>query len=97
MRGPWQFLLGFYPSDTGVHEQAERYRHPFLTAPGTGPAGEPAGHEGPALEGDRRVILTSLRRGEARLVNESSEPQTVRFDGKQLELRPWEIRTLQRP
>jgi Glycosyl hydrolases family 38 N-terminal domain/Alpha mannosidase middle domain len=97
MRGPWQFLLGFYPSDDGVHEQAERYRHPFLTAPGTGPAGEPGRHEGPALEGDRRVILTSLRRGEARLVNESSDPQTVQFDGKQLELRPWEIRTLQRP
>ncbi len=97
MRGPWQFLLGFYPSDDGVHEQAERYRHPFLTAPGTGPAGEQGRHDGPALEGDRRVILTSLRRGEARLVNESSVPQTVEFDGEHLELRPWEIRTLQRP
>ena len=94
MRRPWQFLLGFYPSDAGVHEQAERYRHPFLTAKGTGPAGEPGRHEGPALEGDRRVILTALRRGHARLVNQSAEPQTVRFDAEQLELRPWEIRTV---
>ena len=81
MRGPWQFLLGFYPSDEGVHEQAERYRHPFLTAKGTGAAGELGRHEGPALEGDRRVVLTALRRDDARLVNESAEPQTVQFDG----------------
>ena len=42
------------------------------------------------------MILTALRRGEARLVNKSDEPQTVQFDGEQLELRPWEIRTLER-
>jgi hypothetical protein len=96
MRGPWQFLLGVFPSDEGVHEQSERYRHPFLTAPGTGPAGELGQHAGPALEGDRRVILSSLRHGEARLVNESPDVQTVEFDGERLELRPWEIRTLRR-
>jgi alpha-mannosidase len=97
MRGPCQFLLGVYPSDEGVQEQAERYRHPFLTAPGTGPAAELGRHEGPGLDGDRRVILAALRRGEARLVNESADVQTVLFAGEQLELRPWEIRTLQRP
>jgi alpha-mannosidase len=96
MRGPWQFLLGVYPGDEGVHEQAERYRHPLLTAKGTGPAGELGQHEGPMLEGDRRVILTALRRGDARLVNESAEPQTVLFGGEKLALRPWEIRTLER-
>jgi glycosyl hydrolase family 38/alpha mannosidase-like protein len=96
MRGRWRFQLAYYPSDEGVHEQAERFRHPFLTAKGTGPGGDLKRHEGPALEGDRRVILTAFRKGQARLVNESPEPQAVSFDGEKLDLRPWEIRTLER-
>jgi hypothetical protein len=40
-------------------------------------------------------VLTALRRDHARLVNESAEPQTVRFAGNELELAAWEIRTIQ--
>jgi alpha-mannosidase len=94
MRGPWQFSLAYYPSDQEVHEQAERYRHPFLTAPGTGYAAEAERHAGPSLEADRSVVLTSLRPGEARVVNESGAAQSGDFAGQTFELRPWEIRTI---
>jgi len=99
MRGPWQFSFAYYPSDEAIHEQAEHYRHPFLTVAGTGPSGELRDHVGFALEGDRAVMLTSLRRRdgqvEARLVNESRELRTVRLAAQELELRPWEIRAVQ--
>jgi hypothetical protein len=39
-------------------------------------------------------MLTAFQPGRARIVNESPDPQTVRFSGQQLDLRPWEIRTL---
>ncbi len=98
MHGPWSFSFAYYPSDEAVHEQAERYRHPFMTIGGTADAGELRSHAGPALDGDDSVVLTSLRlRGgavEARFVNEGAEPRTVRFDGQELELRAWEIRTV---
>jgi hypothetical protein len=98
MHGPWTFSFAYYPSDEGVHEQAERYRHPFMTIGGTAEAGELRSHAGPALDGDESVVLTSLRRRrgvpEARIVNESAERRTVRFDGRELELRAWEIRTV---
>jgi hypothetical protein len=98
MHGPWSFSFAYYPSDEAVHEQAERYRHPFMTIAGTAEAGELRSHAGPALDGDDSVVLTSLRRrrgaAEARIVNESAERRTVRFDGQELELGPWEIRTV---
>jgi hypothetical protein len=69
-----------------------------MTIAGTADAGELHSHAGPALDGDDSVVLTSLRqhRGtpEARIVNESAEHRTARFDGQELELRPWEIRTV---
>jgi hypothetical protein len=40
------------------------------------------------------VVLTAYQPGRARVVNESPDPQVVRFAGQQLELRPWEIRTI---
>jgi hypothetical protein len=40
-------------------------------------------------------VLTALRPGHARVVNESAEPQATRFASADLELRPWEIRTIQ--
>jgi hypothetical protein len=94
MRGPWQFSLAYCPSNESVHEAAERYRHPFLTAPGTGLSGELRQHAGPALDGGRSVVLSSFQRDQARVVNESAEAQTVQFAGEELELRPWEIRTV---
>jgi mannosylglycerate hydrolase len=95
LRGPHSFSFAWYPSTDRVHEQAEQYRHPFLTTPGKSEAEELRAHVGPELEGDPSVVLTALRRDHARLVNESAEPQTVRFAGNELELRPWEIRTIQ--
>jgi hypothetical protein len=40
------------------------------------------------------VVLTAYQPGRARIVNEGPDPQTARFAGQQLELRPWEIRTV---
>jgi hypothetical protein len=98
MHGPWSFSFAYYPSDEAVHEQAERYRHPFMTVGGIAEAGELRSHAGPVLDGDDSVVLTSLRQrrgaAEARIVNESAERRTVRFDGQELELGPWEIQTV---
>jgi mannosylglycerate hydrolase len=95
LRGPQSFSFAWYPSTEAIHEQAEQYRHPFLTAPGKSKDRDLRSHSGPALEGDSSVVLTALRRDHARLVNESAESRTVRFAGAELELRPWEIRTIQ--
>jgi len=95
LRGPQSFSFAWYPSTETIHEQAEQYRHPFLTAPGKSENRDLRSHSGPALEGDSSVVLTAFRRDHARLVNESVESRTVRFAGAELELRPWEIRTIQ--
>jgi Glycosyl hydrolases family 38 N-terminal domain/Alpha mannosidase middle domain len=94
LHGPWSFSFAYLPSTDAVHEHAEQYRYPFLTAGGTGEKGELRTHTGPALDGDQRVVLTSLQPGRARLVNESPDPQAVVFAGQPLELRPWEIRNV---
>ncbi len=94
MRGPWSFSFAYLPDADGAHEQAEAYRHPFLTAPGTATSGELREHAGPALDGPASVVLTALDRNRARIVNESAEPQIVPFGEQRLELRPWEIRTV---
>jgi alpha-mannosidase len=101
MRGRHSFGFALYPYEgvrpgPDVLEQAECFRLPFLALPGEGAAGELASAEGLPLEGEG-VALTALRRVgeglEARVVNETPEPRTVRVAGEQLELRPWEIRT----
>jgi alpha-mannosidase len=94
LRGPRSFLFAYYPSADSLAEHAEAYRHPFLTAPGTAHSTELRTHSGPALDGKPEVVLTALQPELARLVNESAEPQKVRFAGEELELRPWEIRTI---
>jgi hypothetical protein len=94
MHGPWAFSFAYLPNAEAVHEHAEAFRHPFLTALGEAALGEPSNHAGPSLEGDQRVALSSLQPGRARLVNESPERQEVVFAGKELDLRPWEIRTV---
>jgi mannosylglycerate hydrolase len=94
LRGPRSFSFAYHPGAEAPLEQAERYRHPFLTAQGTAPPDDLRSHAGPVLDGDPSVVLTALQPGRARIVNESSETQAVRFAGEQLELRPWEIRTI---
>jgi len=93
LRGPRRFEFAYYEGDESIVEQAERYRHPFLTAAGTAESSELPTHAGPALEG-MDILLTALRPGEARVVNESAQVQTAAFAGTSIELRPWEIRTL---
>jgi 2-O-(6-phospho-alpha-D-mannosyl)-D-glycerate hydrolase len=93
MRGPQSFSFAYLPSTDAVHEHAEQYRHPFLTAGGTGD-GALHDHAGPLLEADSSAVLTSLQPGRARIVNESGDPQTVAFAGRELDLRPWEIRNV---
>jgi mannosylglycerate hydrolase len=94
LRGPHSFSFAYLPSDEAVLEQAERYRHPFLTAHGTVADGDLRSRTGPVLESGPSVVLTAYQPGRARIVNESPDPQAVRFAGQQLELRPWEIRTI---
>jgi len=94
MRGPQSFAFAYLPSDEALLEQAERYRHPFMTAHGTAEDGDLRSHTGPVLESGPSVVLTAYQPGRARIVNEGPDPQAVRFAGQQLELRPWEIRTI---
>jgi alpha-mannosidase len=96
MRGPWSFSFAYLPSTEDVHTHAEAYRHPFVTARGTGSSGELRRQSGPVLEADPSVVLTCLQPGKARLANESAERRSVSFDGHELELGPWEIRALNR-
>jgi alpha-mannosidase len=93
LRGPRTFSFAYYASAEAIVEQAERYRHPFLTAPGTAQTGGLEARSGPVLEGEAGVVLTAYQPGRARIVNESPDPQSVLFAGQRLDLRPWEIRT----
>lgn len=94
LRGPHSFSFAYLPSDETLLEQAERYRHPFLTAPGTADDRDLRSRTGPVLESGPSVVLTAYQPERARIVNESPDTQAVRFAGQQLELRPWEIRTV---
>jgi Glycosyl hydrolases family 38 N-terminal domain/Alpha mannosidase middle domain/Glycosyl hydrolases family 38 C-terminal domain len=94
LHGPWSFSFAYLPSAEDPHTHAEAYRLPFLVAAGTGGSAKLRDHSGPALEGDQSVVLSCLQPGRARLVNESGERRSVTFDGQELELHPWEIRTV---
>ena len=87
LRGPWRFDLALFPHagdwlQGGVAAAAERYRHAFLTAPGSAPGNgiwppPRAGDDGLRLLGEG-VTLSSLRRRgdgwlEARVVNLSGD------------------------
>ena len=95
LHGPRVFSFAYLPSIESVLEHAEAYRLPFITAPGRGFTGELMSQAGPSLEG-HGVVLTSLRPGCARLVNQSPHEVAATFAGKRVELGPWEMRTLQR-
>jgi alpha-mannosidase len=96
LHGTHSFSFAYCPAAAGAVELAELYRHPFLTALGTAnpDQAELRTHAGPLLEDGASVVLTAFLPGRARIVNESAEPQTVRFAGTPIELRPWEIHTV---
>jgi 2-O-(6-phospho-alpha-D-mannosyl)-D-glycerate hydrolase len=100
-RGPWSISFALYPyqgawHEAGVLAQLERYRHPFLVVGATG-AGDQREGQGPELSGDG-VVLSSLRRRngavEARVVNEHPSPVRAVFGEAELDLRAWEVRSL---
>jgi mannosylglycerate hydrolase len=88
-RGAWSVSFGLYPhagswTDAGVVAQLEHYRHPFLTAPGTGYADALSEERGLEVIGEG-VVLSSLRRRgdwlELRLACERAEPSTALIVG----------------
>jgi alpha-mannosidase len=93
LRGPWSFSFAYLPTVDDVLEHAEAFRLPFLTAAGRSADAELGSETGPALEG-HGVMLTSLRPGRARLVNESPFHVTASLAGEDLRFTPWEIRTV---
>jgi mannosylglycerate hydrolase len=102
MRGPWTFSFALYPYEgerpgPDVLEQAERYRLPFLAFAGAGEREALREREGPAIGGEGVVLAALRRRGEkleARIVNETDGPRSVPVALETVDLRPWEIRTL---
>ena len=101
-RGPWSIGFALYPHDGTWHEadvlaQLERYLHPFVVAPGAALDG-PTSATGPELRGEG-VVLSALRlrgrRLEARVACEHPEPVQAELGGGALDLRPWEIRTVE--
>ena len=101
-RGPWSIGFALYPHDGEWHEagvlaQLERYRHPFLVAPGRALDGPTSG-AGPELSGEG-VVLSALRPQGRRLAATVAceHPEAVKavFGEAELDLRPWEIRTVE--
>ena len=98
MHGPHRFSFAWCPHPEHALEHAERFRHPFLIAPGAAEDGGLPERAGPALSG---AMLTSLRRRggalEARLLNPTASLSAARLGEQSLELRPWELRTVRLP
>ena len=68
------------------------FRLPFLTAVGQSKSAGLASHTGPSIEG-HGVVLTSLRPGRARLVNQSPQSVDASFAGRKIRFEPWQIQT----
>jgi len=92
LRGPWSFSFAYAPDIEDVLGCAEAFRLPFLTAAGRSGAAELTTHAGPSIEG-HGVVLTSLRSGGARLVNESPNRVDATFAGRKLLFEPWQMQT----
>jgi alpha-mannosidase len=93
MHGPWSFSFAYLPSTAGdVLREAEAFRLPFLTAAGRGSGAALAVQAGPSIEG-HGVVLTSLRKGRARLVNQSPDAVEASFAGRKMRFEPWQIQT----
>jgi mannosylglycerate hydrolase len=101
-RRGWSIAFALFPheggwDDAGVLTQLERYRHPFLAAGATG-TGDPREQAGPELRGDG-VVLSSLRRRdgvlEARVACEHPAAVRATFGEAELNLRAWEVRSVE--
>jgi alpha-mannosidase len=101
-RGPWSVGFALFPHEGAWHEagvlaQLERYRHPFLSAGSTG-TDAPREQSGIELRGDG-VVLSSLRKRngalEARVAREHPEPGKAVFGDAELDLRAWEVRSVE--
>jgi len=92
MRGPWSFSFAYLPGIDDTLENAEAFRLPFLTAPGRSNDTKLAAQTGPSIEG-HGVVLTSLRPGCTRLVNESPFSVDATFAGRKLRFEPWQMQT----
>jgi alpha-mannosidase len=92
MRGPWSFSFAYLPGIADTLENAEAFRLPFLTAPGRSTDTKLAAQTGPSIEG-HGVVLTSLRPGCTRLVNESPFSVDATFAGRKLRFEPWQMQT----
>jgi alpha-mannosidase len=93
LRGPWTFSFAYVPSIDDVLENAEAFRLPFLTPAGQSRSSELASQSGPSIEG-HGIVLTSLRAGRARLVNQSPHSVDASFAGRKLRFEPWQIQTV---
>ena len=93
LRGPWSFSFAYLPNIDDVLENAEAFRLPFVTAAGRSRDAELAAQPGPSIEG-HGVVLTSLRPGRARLVNESPFEVDATFAGRELSFTPWQMQTV---
>jgi glycosyl hydrolase family 38/alpha mannosidase-like protein len=103
-RRPWSIRFALFPHEgdwheAGVLDQLERYRHPFLIAPGRALDG-PKAASGPQLAGEG-VVLSSLRRRgrrlEATVACEHPSPVSATFGEAEMDLRAWEIRSVEVP
>jgi glycosyl hydrolase family 38 len=93
LRGPWSFSFAYLPGIDDVLENAEAFRLPFVAAAGRSGGAGLAAQAGPALEG-HGVVLTSLRPGCVRLVNESPHDVEATFGAHELLFAPWQIRSV---
>jgi mannosylglycerate hydrolase len=93
LRGPWSFSFAYLPGTDDVLEQAEAFRLPFLTTGGHSADADLTSRSGPSIEG-HGVVLTSLRPGRARLVNESPFDVAASFAGRTLSFTPWQMQTV---
>jgi 2-O-(6-phospho-alpha-D-mannosyl)-D-glycerate hydrolase len=92
--GPWSFSFAYLPSiEEDVLAAAEAFRLPFVATPGRSRTAELSSKAGPSIEG-HGVVLTSLRPGRARLVNESPHAVDASFAGRKLRFTPWQMQTV---
>jgi mannosylglycerate hydrolase len=101
-RRPWSIRFALFPHDgawheAGVLDELERYRHPFLVAPG-GALDGPRTASGPELTG-QGVVLSGLRRRgrrlEATVACEHPAPVPASFGEAAVDLRAWEISSVE--
>ena len=92
LHGPWTFSFAYLPSIDDVLGNAEAFRLPFLTAAGQSRDASLTERSGPSIEG-HGIVLTSLRPGCTRLVNESPHDVDATFAGRKLRFEPWQIQT----